>query len=78
MESVGKVPPNLMFIKAIPLSEGRETQILKFNSPPPHPPPPHPTPPYTLSLRSPSYSKLSQLSYEPSCSHELWCTKCAM
>ena len=39
-----------------------------------HPPPP---PPYTLSLQWPSYSKFSQLSYEPGCSHELWCRKCA-
>ena len=34
-------------------------------------------PPYTLSLSCPSYSKFSQLSYEPGCSHELRCRKCA-
>ena len=34
-------------------------------------------PPYTLSLPCPSYSKFSQLSYEPGCSRELWCRKCA-
>ena len=34
-------------------------------------------PPYTLSLSCPSYSKFSQLSYEPGCSRELWCRKCA-
>ena len=34
-------------------------------------------PPYTLSLWWPSYRKFSQLSYEPGCSHELWCRKCA-
>ena len=34
-------------------------------------------PPYTLSLSCPSYSKFSQLSYEPGCSSELWCRKCA-
>ena len=32
---------------------------------------------YTLSLYWPSYSKFSHLSYEPGCSHELWCRKCA-
>ena len=35
------------------------------------------SPPYILSLQCPSYSKFSQLSYEPGCSHELWCRKCA-
>ena len=52
------------------LGERQEAQILKFNAPPP--------PPYTLSLSWPSYSKFSQLSYEPVCSRELWCRKCAM
>ena len=33
--------------------------------------------PYTLSLQCSAYSKLSQLSYEPGCSRELWCRKCA-
>ena len=47
------------------IGERRETQILKCN------------PPYTLSLQCPSYNKFSQLSYEPGCSHELWCRKCA-
>ena len=49
-----------------PIGERQETQILKFNSPS-----------YTLSLQCPSYSKFSQLSYEPGYSHELWCRKCA-
>ena len=45
---------------------------------PPHSPPTTtPTLPYTLTLQYPSYSKYSQLSYEPGCSHELWCRKCA-
>ena len=52
------------------LSERQEAQILKFNALPP-------PPPYTLSLSCPSYSKFSQLSYEPGCSRELWCRKCA-
>ena len=46
--------------------ERKEAQILKFNAPP-----------YTLTLSYPSYSKFSQLSYEPGCSRELWCRKCA-
>ena len=49
------------------LGERQEAQILKFNAPPP---PLH-------SLSCPSYSKFSQLSYEPGCSHILWCRKCA-
>ena len=48
------------------IGERQEAQILKFNAPP-----------YTLSLSCPSYSKFSQLSYEPGCSRELWCRKCA-
>ena len=49
------------------IGERQETQILKFNSPTP----------YTLSLQCPSNRKFSQLSYEPGCSRELWCRKCA-
>ena len=45
----------------------KRTQIVKFNSPLP----------YTLSLQCPSYNKFSQLLYEPGCSRELWCRKCA-
>ena len=48
------------------LGERRKTRIQKFNS--------HP---YTLSLPCLSYSKFSQLSYEPGCSRELWCRECA-
>ena len=49
------------------IGEWQKTQILKFNSPTP----------YTLSLQCPSNRKFSQLSYEPGCSRELWCRKCA-
>ena len=48
------------------IGERQEAQILNFNAPP-----------YTLSLWCPSYNKFSQLSYEPGCSRELWCRKCA-
>ena len=44
----------------------QETQTMKFNS---H----H----YTLSLPYLSHRKFSQLSYEPGCSHELWCQEYA-
>ena len=36
----------------------------------------HTRTPATLSLECPSYSKFSQLSYEPGCGHELWWRKC--
>ena len=49
------------------IGEWQKTQILKFNSPTP----------YTFSLQCPSNRKFSQLSYEPGCSRELWCRKCA-
>ena len=58
----------LSFSGGLHVGERQEAQILKFNVPPP---------PYTLSLSCPSYSKFSQLSYEPGCSHKLWCIKCA-
>ena len=48
------------------LGKQQDTHIMKFDS--------HP---YTLSLQYPSYSKFSQLSYEPGCSSELWCKECA-
>ena len=48
------------------LGKRRDTQNMKFSS--------HP---YTHSLQSPSYSNFSQVSHEPSCSHELWCRESA-
>ena len=48
------------------LGKQQGTQIMKFNS--------HP---YTLSLQYPSYSKLSQLSYESGSSLAFWCRECA-
>ena len=42
------------------LGKRQDTQIMKFNS--------HP---YTLSLQCPSYSKFSQVLYEPNCSQML-------
>ena len=53
-------------LKGPAVGERQEAEILKFNAPP-----------YTLSWSCPSYSKFSQLSYEPGCSRELWCRKCA-
>ena len=51
----------------------KKLDTLGERHPPPPPPPPPPIPPYTLRLQCPSFSKVSQLSYEPGCSHELWC-----